>query len=564
MLGMSSSRTNRQPPSRLKSTRRQVADRRRGLLLPIILLVILTLVTLSILLYWSADALNRRQSMAQESLVSATLEARREALRTLVIDYAWWDEAVTTLDVGLDERWANEELGAYLQEAFGINCIWVLGADNETKIAFINGEASSVSIFAHMPASIVQLIAAARQGRTIKAVPQAGFVAIEDRLEIIAASIVSPFSSIAAPPNPESASVVVFGRPLLEDFYTSPSLSSLLEEVGFSRAPPLPGFLGHQVLGFDGTPVGYVVWRDLRPGDALLWRGAPLLAAALLILLLLLFLSVRRVEAVVSREGHLALSLDHERQRRQDKSRFVSMVSHELRTPLQAIGSAADMLDRYGDQMSLDERQAETQTIRSGVAALAGLVDDVLLVGRVDAPRKGDESETVDLGDLCLAVWREVSLALNAEQKLCLIDGIGRPVAGGIQVMLHAVLSNLFQNAAKYSAGAPEIEVELTLEAGCYRIAVRDFGPGIPEDQHHAVFEPYWRAESVASVAGAGLGLPIARAAARSMGGDLTIESEDLDQGTRFVLRWPHLSEAKPQLAAPASRYARQVSKDSA
>ncbi len=548
----------------MKSTRSQAADRRRGLLLPIILLVILTLVTLSILMYWSADALNRRQAMAQESLVSAILEDRREALRNLVIDYAWWDEVVMTLDVGLDERWANEELGAYLLEAFGINCIWVLGPDNETKVAFIDGKASDVPVFTHLPLSANHLIVAARHGRTLEAVPEAGFMATGEHLEIMAASIVAPFASIAPAPPPKAASVVVFGRPLLEDFYSSESLTSLLEDVGFTKEAPLPGFLGHQVLGFDGAPVGYVVWRDLRPGDALLWRGAPLLVTALLILLVLLVLTVRRVEAVVSREGRLTMSLDHERQRRQDKSRFVSMVSHELRTPLQAIGSAADMLDRYGDQMSMEELQAETQTIRSGVAALAGLVDDVLLVGRVDAAHLGTQSEPLDLGDLCLAVWREVSLALNAEQKLSLTDGIGRPVGGGNPVMLHAVLSNLFQNAAKYSSGAAEIEVELAQEPDCYRISVRDFGPGISKDHHRSVFEPYWRAESASSVAGAGLGLPIARAAARSMGGDLTIESDDLDRGTRFVLRWPHLSAAKPQLATSASPHSKHASKESA
>ncbi|NIA70100.1 hypothetical protein HBA54_15955 [Pelagibius litoralis] len=523
----------------MSKTRRLAADRRRDLLFPVLMLVILTLVAVGILLYWSADALNRRQAVAQESLVSSTLETNLDALRSLVIDYAWWDEAVTTFDVGLDERWAKEELGDYLLEAFGVNCIWVLGPGNETKIAFINGKPSTIGLFERMPPSVSLLLDAARQGRSIDQVPAAGFVAIDGQLEIVAASIVSPFETIAGPPDPDSASVIVFGRPLGEAFFAAQSLNSFLGTPEFSTAAPPDGFLGHVIAGFDGVALGNIVWRDLRSGDDVIWRAAPLLLAALLILCLLLVLTVRRVEAVVLREGRLTVSLDHERQRRQDKSRFVSMVSHELRTPLQAIGSAADMLDRYGDQMSLAERQEETQTIRRGVAALARLVDDVLLVGRVDAPRPAGDGEVVDLAELCSAVWREVSLALKATQTLRLNDRIGHPVVGASQVMLNAVLSNLLQNAAKYAAEASEIEVELAEEPDCYRLAVRDFGPGIPADLHEAVFEPYWRAESTAALEGAGLGLPVARAAARSLGGNITIESDDLDRGTRFVLRWP-------------------------
>ena len=105
--------------------------------------------------------------------------------------------------------------------------------------------------------------------------------------------------------------------------------------------------------------------------------------------------------------------------------------------------------------------------------------------------------------------------------------------------MLHAVLSNLFQNAVKYSDAGNEIEVEIAEEPEWYRISVRDFGPGIAPHLRSSVFEPYWRADSVAAVPGAGLGLPIARASARSLGGDLTVEADDLEVGTRFVLRWP-------------------------
>ncbi|WP_299620380.1 ATP-binding protein [Pelagibius sp.] len=524
---------------RVDKTRRLVAHRRRGLLLPILMLVILTLVAMVAVLYWSADALNRRQAETEVMLVTSTLEARRAAFRTLVIDYAWWDEVIYVLDQELDERWASEELGAYLLEAFGIRCLWVVGPDNETKIAFVDGRPTDVPIFDRLPPNVSTLLDAARQGRTIDAVPEAGFISLNGQLEVIAASIVAPFEQVGDPPAPEDASVVVFTRPLANDFFAASSLGSLLEMPKFVDSPPDPGLAGHQVMGLDGVPVGHVVWQERRPGDDLLWRGAPLLILALLILLVLMVLTIRRVDALVVHEGRLALSLDHERQRREDKSRFVSMVSHEFRTPLQAIRSAADMLERRGEKLSQAEWREETETIREGVSALSNLVDDVLLVGRVDAPGKTREGEAVNLADLCSAVWREASLALRARQTLKLSDRIALPAEGCQPVMLHTILSNLFQNAIKYSQGAPSVEVELSLVEDSYQISVRDFGPGIPKEMREAVFEPYWRGASTVAVQGAGLGMSVARSAARSMNGDITIEDDDLQVGTRFVLRWP-------------------------
>src|SRR3546814_16880730 len=86
-----------------------------------------------------------------------------------------------------------------------------------------------------------------------------------------------------------------------------------------------------------------MIWRDRRPGNALLWSAAPLLLIALLAVGLLFVLAIKRVETVVSREGRLSISLHQEKQRRSQKSDFVSMISHELRTPLQAIGAAAEI-----------------------------------------------------------------------------------------------------------------------------------------------------------------------------------------------------------------------------
>jgi signal transduction histidine kinase len=271
----------------------------------------------------------------------------------------------------------------------------------------------------------------------------------------------------------------------------------------------------------------------------MLWSVAPLLLVALLAVCVLLVLVIKRVEMVVSREGRLSISLYQEKQRRSQKSDFVSMVSHELRTPLQAIGTAADMLERFGDQMNEGERREETRTIRRAVGTLARLVDDVLVMGRAEAAAAGDGGEPIDLARLCRAVWREVSVALRAKQQMVLRDGIGTPARGLNDAAMHTILSNLMQNAIKYSRGAGAVEVDLSRDGGDYVVAVTDHGPGVPAAEREAIFQPYWRSKLSDGIVGTGLGLPVARSAARSLGGELSVEAAGPDGGTRFVLRWP-------------------------
>jgi signal transduction histidine kinase len=333
--------------------------------------------------------------------------------------------------------------------------------------------------------------------------------------------------------------VLIFLRPFDLGFFESIGAGNHIEKVNFVRGPVPAGYLGCSILGLDGQALGSLVWRDQRPGDDLLWGAAPLLLISLLAVGILLYLAVRRVEMVISREGRLSISLYQEKQRRSQKSHFVSMVSHELRTPLQAIGTAADMLERFGDQMTAVERREETTTIRRAVGTLARLVDDVLFIGRSDAAQNGDNDEPLDLPSFCHALWREVSMALRSKQRMTLHNRLEEPVRGVADAAIHPILSNLLQNAIKYSRGAGVIEVELAREGPDYVVAVTDFGPGIPNSQREAIFQPYWRAKEVDGIAGTGLGLSVARSAARSMGGDLVLDRNGGEGGTRFVLRWP-------------------------
>lgn len=524
----------------MDATRKILARRRRNLLFPILLLVAICLVAMGGLLYWSANSLNRRDALAQEDLVKSVVQIRKDGLRQLVIDYAWWDDAVATLGAPLDERWAREQLPAYLKANFHIAAGWLIGPGGETVFAFEGGRALAPEVAPILPEGATAMVAAARGAASMDAVPPAGFALYNQELALVGASIVAPLPGAARTDAGSAASnVLVLVQPMDVTLFNRAGVGEHIANLHFLRGGVPPGYVGCPVKGIDGTLIGSIVWRGQRSGDDLLWSVAPLLIIAFAAVCLLLFLAIKRVGTVVSREGRLSISLYQEKQRRSQKSNFVSMVSHELRTPLQAIGTAADMLERFGDQMSEAERREETKTIRRAVSTLARLVDDVLMMGRVEAAEDGGGQEPLDLGRFCKAVWREVSVALRARQQIVLRDRIEAPLHGVSDAALHTILSNLMQNAIKYSRGVGNIEVDLMRQGDEVVLAVTDCGPGVPPEQREAIFQPYWRAREVDGIAGTGLGLSVARSAARSLGGDLTVEDGGQGRGARFVLRWP-------------------------
>ncbi len=524
------------------TTRAHLARRWRNLLLPVLLLAAISLLAVGGVLYWSAGSLNERQAQSQEALVKSVMQLRRDMLRQLIIDYAWWDDAVVSYGVMLDNRWAREGLSEYLRSTFQVSAGWVVSPQGETLLSFERGQGIVSGPMGHLPVGMEELVAAAREARSIEEVPGARFVIHEQELALVAASVLSPLSNIPVPDNFER-NVLVFLLPIDLKVFERADTGGHLEDLHFIRGPASPGWLDCPIKGVGGQILGHIVWRDHRPGSELLWNAAPFLLVPLLAIGLLLVLAIRRVGTVISEEGKLSISLYQEKQRRTQKSRFVSMVSHELRTPLQAISTSADMLERFGDQMNARERREEARTIRAAVAILAGLVDDVLVMGRSEKAQEGNAPPPLDLGRFCQAMWREVSVALRSKQELQLDDRIGEPVHGVSELALHTILSNLLQNAVKYSRGEGPVKVRLERAGPEYRVTVSDFGPGVEESQREAIFQPYWRAQEVEAISGTGLGLAVARSAARSLGGDLVLKCAGRtcapDCGTCFMASWP-------------------------
>jgi signal transduction histidine kinase len=217
---------------------------------------------------------------------------------------------------------------------------------------------------------------------------------------------------------------------------------------------------------------------------------------------------------------------------------FVSLVSHELRSPMAAvIGAARTLQDRWRT-LNPDQREAFLALIADETNRLATLIGDVLDTSRIEAGTFNYRFTDVDLGTLVVDAVSTAAVGQDEVRvRADVVDPL--PLIRGDAERLRQVLTNLIDNAVKYSPAGDEVGVRARRENGRVLVEVTDKGPGIPYDQQRLIFEKFGRAEvDGASKPGTGLGLFIARSIAEAHGGTLDVRSRP-DAGTTFVLSLP-------------------------
>ncbi len=217
---------------------------------------------------------------------------------------------------------------------------------------------------------------------------------------------------------------------------------------------------------------------------------------------------------------------------------FVSLVSHELRSPMAAVIGASRTLQERWRLLSAEQRESFLALIADETTRLASLVADVLDTSRLEAGTFSYRFEDVDVAGLVLDA---VESAVLAQQDVAVVTAVTGtlPTIRGDQARLRQVLSNLIDNAVKYSPENGEVDVRAFAADGGVRVSVRDTGPGIPREQQARIFEKFGRVDIPgSSKPGTGLGLFIARSIAEAHGGKLEVSSVPRE-GATFVLTLP-------------------------
>ena len=227
------------------------------------------------------------------------------------------------------------------------------------------------------------------------------------------------------------------------------------------------------------------------------------------------------------------------------KTRFVAMASHELRTPLASItGFAATLRERWDDIPEGDRLDYITIMDEQG-KRLSRLVDDLLVLSRIESGSLHPKLEPVELDSSI----RLVLAGLGAEHDVA-VTVPSTAIVNADRDHVEQMLVNYVSNALKY--GSAPITVESRERDGHVEIIVRDSGSGVPEDVAPVLFEEFARASSHAArhIEGTGLGLSIVRGLARAQGGDVFYEPNE-PNGSVFGLRLPAAAASSTAVAAP-------------
>ncbi len=225
---------------------------------------------------------------------------------------------------------------------------------------------------------------------------------------------------------------------------------------------------------------------------------------------------------------HIDDSLAVRAEAEQRLRRFVADASHELRTPLMSVRGYADLF-QYAAANAPGERDKHLARLRAEAARMGFLLDDLLLLARLDAadvetplrPLEADLVELVDhAADAFQASHPDHPLTVTADPETLILRVDPQRI--------RQVLDNLLTNAAVHTPAGTEVSVTVSAEPGRALVRVADAGPGIPPADRARVFDRFYRVDKARSRdrGGSGLGLAVARSLVAAHGGTIELSSE--------------------------------------
>lgn len=233
-----------------------------------------------------------------------------------------------------------------------------------------------------------------------------------------------------------------------------------------------------------------------------------------------------------------ARELAAEREVSELKNRFVSTVSHEFRTPLGITMSAIELMRHYGDRLDGEQREQLYDDIYTATRNMAGLMEQVLVLGRVDAGKLAFRPAPLDLDTLARKLTDE---SLSAANRKCPIEWTAENDLSGAhadEALMRHIFTNLLSNGVKYSPAGVPVQFTARREGLMAVFTVQDRGIGIPDKDLPHLFEAFHRASNVGEIPGTGLGLVISKRCAELHRGSIQVKSQP-GEGTSFTVRIP-------------------------
>ncbi|MCR4994726.1 MAG: response regulator [Bacteroidales bacterium] len=253
------------------------------------------------------------------------------------------------------------------------------------------------------------------------------------------------------------------------------------------------------------------------------------LSLLILVVVVLALLLVLRMKSRTARMQH---------QLQQARDQFFTNITHELRTPLTVINSATEEI--------VQERDVawNAETIKRHSHSLLELINQMLDIARMShAPQARKETwRQMDVVAF-VAMMRESYEHYAASQGIQLVYSSceSRVMMDTVEDYLAKIMRNLISNAIKFSSRGTTVTISTKSDAGRLNLKVADQGPGIAPDDLAHIFEPFYQATTDTSLAGSGIGLPLARLCVEALHGTIRVESSTTEgtSGTVFTVELP-------------------------
>jgi two-component system sensor histidine kinase CpxA len=240
--------------------------------------------------------------------------------------------------------------------------------------------------------------------------------------------------------------------------------------------------------------------------------------------------------------GDLARSFDQMAERLQTlltaERRLLQDISHELRSPLARLSFAAELTK------TAEDRTAAAARLRKDIDRLTSMVGSLLQVTRLEGDPSLRNPEEVALEPLLQELIEDCRM--EAKGCLLLFEAASSPIVQGDRELIRRAIENVLRNAIRYAPEGTAIETKLTVAAGSALIAVRDHGPGVPDELLTKIFAPFFRVDDSRDNAtgGAGLGLAIAQRAVNVHHGRL--HAQNVKPGLLVTIELPLLRDHAP------------------
>lgn len=250
----------------------------------------------------------------------------------------------------------------------------------------------------------------------------------------------------------------------------------------------------------------------------------------------------RLVRIIWDKNKKLQTALERAEEMSRMKTAFINNMSHEIRTPLNAIGGFSSLLCQPGIELSEEEKKDMQERITYNVELITTIANEVMELSSSESEtglRPDSEMSDVVINDLCRKLMNTLENNTNEGVETRFITNVADDFTIRThQSTVNRILTHVYDNAQKFTEkGSIELRCEHDQLAGQVRLIVQDTGVGIKQEDRGRIFSRFEKAEGNFKE-GIGLGLPICKHLARSIGGEIILDPDYFD-GCRFILSIP-------------------------